>query len=323
MATAVEVQDTDKDEVHDLNELDSALETSQKADDSEDDSTKDSDDEKLNADDKKDDKVDADDKGDKDDKGAGDEEKDPVAERLATLEEEHKEMKQMLRASQRQVMIDRSKLDRIGKRPTRVAGDVLDEDDKEAVDDKEDELSDIEKLQSALSNVGEARGDILELMLDNMELKKGTEDVRDVCTKSNFADVFEVIAKHQTSEKGGVFEENLLRVELEVWSMKHPYKYMYGVIKEYHPDYTESDKDAADGDPAAVLKTKEAEKKAKIAADKKLKGVDAMSSIANMGGGDADSQSGWTAERIDKLPEDELSTVPEKVYELYLRDELK
>ena len=109
----------------------------------------------------------------------------------------------MLRASQRESMVNKSKLDRIAKRPAHKAGDdVLDDE----TDEKEEELSEVEKLQGALSHVEETRGDILELQLDNMELKKGTEDVREVCTKANFDDVFEVIAKHQTSEKGGAFE---------------------------------------------------------------------------------------------------------------------
>ena len=104
--------------------------------------------------------------------------------------------------------------------------------------------------------------------------------------------------------------------------MKSPYKYMYGVIKKYHPDYAESE-DTTDGDPAAILKKKEDAKKAEVAAKKKLEGVNAPGSIADLGGGDADSKSGWTAKRIDALPEDELDSVPEAVYTKYLRNELK
>jgi len=308
MATAkVEVQDTEE------NELDSALEASQTAEDVKDDiDSKDVDTEESDADA---DKVDADDKGADEDTKDSDK-SDPVAERMSKLEEDNKELKQMLRVQSRASKISEQKLTRIGKRAAKAGEDGFEETDP----DKEEEVSGLETLQNNLNAIGEARGDMFELMLDNMELREASSDARQVCTQNNFSDVFDVIARHQTEQSGGDFDENLLKVELQVWSMKNPYKYMYGVIKEYHPDYAKPEERTTEDDPAAVLKK---DKEADSAVKKKAKKVDAPGSIANMGGGDVDSKGGWTAARIDALPEDKLNTVPEAVYEKYLADELE
>jgi hypothetical protein len=91
---------------------------------------------------------------------------------------------------------------------------------------------------------------------------------------------------------------------------------MYGIIKEYHPRYASTEKE---GDKKKVATPPVEEKEVK----KEVKEPpDAPTSIASVGGSDADSKSGWTSKKIDELPEDELGNVPKDTYEKYLRGEL-
>ena len=90
--------------------------------------------------------------------------------------------------------------------------------------------------------------------------------------------------------------------------MPNPYKYMHGIIKKYHPRYAEPEE-------------KPLEEKVP-AEKKKVVPAEAPTSIASVGGGDQDTKSGWTAKRIDSMPEEELETVPAEVYGKYLRGEL-
>jgi hypothetical protein len=76
---------------------------------------------------------------------------------------------------------------------------------------------------------------------------------------------------------------------------------MYGKIKEVHPSF----KGAAEGKG----------KGAPVVAPGSVQGV-------HGGTGSADL-TGWTAAKIDGLPEDELTSVPKDVYAKYLRNELK
>ena len=56
--------------------------------------------------------------------------------------------------------------------------------------------------------------------------------------------------------------------------------------------------------------------------DKAL-GNKAASSIQDMGGSGGGTGGGWTADRIDRLSENELNKVPGDIYEKYLQGILK
>ena len=141
-----------------------------------------------------------------------------------------------------------------------------------------------------------------------MEVNPKYEDLAEVCSGRHFADIFENVATYR-SENGGVdFNTELVKVKAEIWSMPNPYKYMYDTIKEYHPDY-------------AAKKTDKTETPAAKDVIKEKPVVKAPASVASLGTGD-ETKSGWTAEKIDNLPEGKLHTVPKEVYKKWLAGEL-
>ena len=231
---------------------------------------------------------------------------------VKVLQEEIKDLRQMVRTSKRELTITQAKLERLGERPVRK--EARDEDDDE--DDEEDEgkkkgkekeesLSTVEELQGAIAHVGATKGAVLDVLLETMEQSSKYEDIREVCSRGNFDDIFEVIAAEATKD-GGNLDETLLEVELNVWNKSNPYKYMYDLIKKYHPTYAKKDDTAEPGD-----KDKGKEKTL----------AKAPGTIVDKGG-DSNLKSGWTAKRIDDLPEDELHTVPKEIYDKYMKSEL-
>ena len=228
------------------------------------------------------------------------------------LQEEMKDLRQMVRTSKRELTITQAKLERLGERPARK--EARDEDDLDDEDEgekkgkgkeKEESLSTVEELQGAIAHVGATKGAVLDVLLETMEQSSKYEDIREVCSRGNFDDIFEVIAAEATKD-GGNLDETLLEVELNVWNKSNPYKYMYDLIKKYHPTYAKKEGAAEPGDK------KKEEKKAP---------AKAPGTIADKGG-DSNLKSGWTAKRIDALPEDELHTVPKEIYDKYMKDEL-
>ena len=231
---------------------------------------------------------------------------------VKVLQEEVKDLRQMVRTSKRELTITQAKLERLGERPARKeARDEDDEDDedegKKKGKEKEESLSTVEELQGAISHVGATKGAVLDVLLETMEQNSKYQDIREVCSRGNFDDIFEVIAAEATKD-GGNLDETLLEVELNVWNKSNPYKYMYDLIKKYHPAYAKKEGTAEPGD-----------KKKEEGKDKTP--VKAPGTIADKGG-DSNLKSGWTAKRIDALPEDELHTVPKEIYERYMKDEL-
>ena len=228
---------------------------------------------------------------------------------VKVLQEEVKDLRQMVRTSKRELTITQAKLERLGERPARKeARDEDDEDDedegKRKGKEKEESLSTVEELQGAIAHVGATKGAALDILLETMEQNSKYEDIREVCSRGNFDDIFEVIAAEATKD-GGNLDETLLEVELNVWNKSNPYKYMYDLIKKYHPTYAKKEGAAEPGDKK---ETKAPVKAPGTIADK---------------GGDSNLKSGWTAKRIDALPEDELHTVPKEIYDKYMRDELE
>jgi len=210
--------------------------------------------------------------------------------------QEVKELRQMLRESKREMSAMKAQLSRTAQKP------VLNEDG----DEIPPELSRIELLQNEIGRLGAEKSAVLDVLVETMEMSPKYEDVRQVCTRAHFDDLFETAAVAVAKDSGKSYDEALLEVELSVWKMTNPYKYMYGMIKQHHPKFA-----AKPVQPAVQQKT--AVKPA----------PPAPSSLSGMGGGDGDIKSGWTSSRIDSMDIDELDKVPKDIYDKYLLGTLK
>jgi len=237
---------------------------------------------------------------------AAEEAKEKEPSEVDLLRDELKDLRQMLRTSKREQTQLQAKLERLGKRTVATEGDEeeLDEDGK-PVKKEEEPLSRLEELQQGIAQIGQERGASLDVLLETMEQNPKYTDVKEVCSRANFDDLFEAIASQIVEEKGGDINEVLLEVEFNTWNRANPYSYMYDLIKKYHPTYVKKETTAVpEGDKG-----------------KKKEPAKAPGSIAGLGG-DSDLKSGWTKAKIDALPEEELDTVPADIYDKYMRDQL-
>ena len=216
-------------------------------------------------------------------------------------DEEVRSLRTILREQKKELTLLKAQVQRADKKATA----ALDEDD-EAL---KDELSSVETLSAAIQQIGQERGAMLDLLADTMSETKKFSDVYDVCSKENFNDMFDAVGQEISQQERIPLEEAVLKAELTIWNQPNPYKYMYRMIKEYHPKYAK----AEEKEEPLVPKPGEGKKK---------KVAEAPASIAGIGGGDT-SKSGWTAARIDALPEDELGTVPTDIYKKYMSGALK
>ena len=229
---------------------------------------------------------------------AGDADDDP----LAQMKADQDELRQMLRVSRRENAAMKAKLDRLGAKPN---SDEEEFDEDGNAIEKKVELSRIEELQQTLQHINETRGASLEVLATQMAETKQYADIADVCSRHNMDDVIEAAANALVEQNGGDINELVLELEASIWSKQNPYKYLYDLVKTYHPKYQKAD----DGKTSDKGK-KSTEKTA--------------SSIQDMGGtGDSSSgKGGWTADKIDAMPEDELGKVPADIYDKYLAGEL-
>ena len=211
------------------------------------------------------------------------------------------ELRQFIREQRKELAAMKAKLGRVKEK-----GEVDDEGNTVVT------YTPLENLQIELHNVAIKRSDALVDMVELMELNPKFEDVKEVCTKSNFDDIFEMAATTISRNENRDFNEVLIQLELEVWKKANPYKYMYGIIKENHPKY--KGKEAPK--PAATTKPPETAKKV-------LEAKEAPGSIAALGAGDNLSSGVWTAAKIDDLEENELHQVPKDVYQKYMMGKLK
>jgi len=139
----------------------------------------------------------------------------------------------------------------------------------------------------------------LETILEMTRLSNKFEDVDSVVSQGNFDAAIDLMAAEYAQKNGVTVNEAVVAVEGWVWSMTNPYRFMYEKIKEVHPSF----------------KTKE---------QGKITPVEAPGSIQSIhGGAGSGDLTGWTAAKIDGLPEDKLPSVPKDVYAKYLRNELK
>lgn len=241
----------------------------------------------------------------------GEEEKD--AEDGKTTEEESSlnkadevsELRGILREQKRTISLLSAKQDRVDKRTSK----VIDEETGEEKD-IEEKLTPLETKMEERAELGNQRGASLEIMLEQMSDTKKWSDVKTVVTDDRVNQIIDTIAAHITKEKGGDLEENRLDTELAIWSTANPYKDMYDLIKEHHPDYIKEE----GKEETKETKTDSTEK------DKDKKPAKTNASIGDIKGGS--EKTGWTAAKIDGMDEMDLRTVPRDVYARYLRGEL-
>lgn len=220
------------------------------------------------------------------------------------------ELQQIIRAQARDIHILKNQVSQLKERAqTPDAGDDDLDLDGKPVKPPGFEPSEVEQLQTELTDLGRTKGPMLDTLVNMMKYNEQYQDVEQVCTAANFATMFDMMGQELARQNKSDPVVETLRAEVSVWSMANPYEYMYGVIKKYHPSYANQNVTAAP--PGGKNKPSKKET------------PEAPNSIAAMGGSDGGGdKSGWSAERIDNLPEDELSTVPEDVYQKYLRGEL-
>lgn len=230
-----------------------------------------------------------------------------------SLTEQNRELRQLLRAQKRDLTIMQEKLARVEKRSAAATKQV----DKEVGDDYEslfgtegkeetamtEELSPVEILQQELNSIAKVKGPILEVLIETMEMNPKYPDIREVCSQSNFQDMFDTVGEAVAQKEGKDPGIAAMEVETAVWKMPNPYKYMYDLIKKYHPRYAGKE-EKVEATPAKAPTAKQA-----------------PTSLANVPGKTAGKNT-WTAARIDELDEMELDTVPPEIYDKYLRGEL-
>ena len=207
-----------------------------------------------------------------------------VEEILAQRESENKELRVLLRD---------------GKRATDELTQRIEA--SEAALDKAGLITEEEKQAAADQQTGfDARKRELDNILESTRLSRKYEDVDTVVSQANFDSVIDVMAGEYAVKNGVSQEAAVEAVEGWVWSLTNPYRFMYEKIKEVHPSYN-----------------KGGEGKEKLPSN-------APGSIQDVHGGAGSADlTGWTAAKIDGLPEDKLSTVPGDIYAKYLQNELK
>lgn len=206
-------------------------------------------------------------------------------EQLATRDSEIKELRQLLREGKRSMDALQGRVDSSDAALDK-AGMISDDDKKAAADQQK---------------VVENRERELDTILEMTRLNPGFADVDTVVSQANFDDMIEAMAKDYAVQSGVGVREATAEVEGWVWSKVNPYRYMYEQIKLHHPAYAKGAANAAAGQGP----------------------VNAPSSIQGMDGGAGSNLVGWTAAKIDTMPEDEINKVPRDVYAKYLRNELK
>ncbi len=234
--------------------------------------------------------------------------KEPAEKPAYTADDEVRDLRTMLRSSKRDMAAMKGKLEKLEKGQPPVV-----DDDGNVI---EPEPTKIEELQQTMVTLREMKGPSLDTLVEAMSFTEPYKDITEVCTRENFDDILEAISEQVATEQRRDVNEVLLEAELSVWSLPNPYKYMYKLIKEYHPKYAEPE---GDGEKPSEKDTGGEPKTPKPKEPPKAPG-----SIANLGGGGSGGvkASGWSAERIDNMEEDELNKVPAEIYQKYLRGEL-
>lgn len=179
------------------------------------------------------------------------------------------------------------------------------EDEKETKEQEELAQLEYAKRVSLLNNI-----------LEVMRVNPKYEDIDDVVSQRHFDDMVSALARYHVSQHGGKVADVESEVEREIWSLSNPYKYMYDMIKKYHPGYAEKPSTAKAGEPAAAAKKED------TVANETRNFKEQILSLQDLPGGGSKDGGGWTAAKIDAMEELELSKVPAEIYAKYMRGEL-
>lgn len=235
---------------------------------------------------------------------------------------ENAELRSMLRAQKVQLDTLNAKLSRIDSTVTAskakpASDDGIFGEPAAAAKEEPAALSTVEQLQNDLTELYNSRSDRLQEIAEVMVLNPKYEDLYDVCNKENFEYIVHAVADNVSKTEGVSNTEALLLVETAIWRKPNPYKYMYDVIKTYHPQYagkTAGKEEANAGNKASVASVKNV-------VEGKLPVVNPPGTIVDAGTSGADG--GWTSARIDALSESELDQVPPDIYTRYMANELQ
>ena len=230
---------------------------------------------------------------------------------LLTIAEQNKELRQILRAQKKDLTVMKSKLSRLEKKSaaTKDDSDLFGEEETDSTETED--VSEFEHIQQQITALSTEKGAVLNTLVEAMEMNPTYADIKEVCSQANFNDMFDAVGEAVAEKEGKDSVVAALEAELAVWRMPNPYKYMYDLIKKYHPSYIATEKKPADTKPDTTP--------GKTA--KELIPAKAPTSLATVPGSTEPSNA-WTAERIDAMPEDELDAVPKDVYDKYLAGEL-
>ena len=171
----------------------------------------------------------------------------------------------------------------------------------------------IVKLQREVGDLLARNKGMHEEFLDMMRYTEAFKDVDSVCTPERVADIIDMASARLAKEHNILPAVAELSVQRSLYSMTSPYKYLYNLIKGYHPDFKKPAQEAKPPEPKTPA--------APAAPAKTPTPANAPSSVVAVPK-DTKMATGWTAARIDALDEDELSKVPSDVYEKYMRNEL-
>ena len=232
---------------------------------------------------------------------------DATADKQYEYSEEESVLRAQLRAQAKKTALIEAKLDTLARQQKANA-----EAEEANEDAKQVEPSSLEAHQAKLNDIAQNRGDVIADMLELMLINPKYEDVESVCSKTNLDETIETLARAQVSKEGGDLVETMMAMEVDIWSQRNPYSYMYGLIKDVHPRYkvAESTKTGDKQDTSDGGKQTKAPAKAPLSA----------ADLSRGGGGKNLGE--WTADKIDNLAEEELNSVPADVYDKYLRGDL-
>jgi len=233
-------------------------------------------------------------------------------------DEEVRELRELTRSQKIQLDRVQREYERVNKLLKEKG--LIDEDDEKARKDADDTARAVYDQRVAVL------GDMLEVMKVNPKY----EDVEEVVSQRNFDDMVTAMAKFHVSKNGGDLSEVMTEVEREIWALPNPYKYMYDMVKKFHPAYVQPKEkasiikevqEALGQKPDSDGKGKESEKGKVETKGAKIK--DQVPSLQDLPGAGGKDGGGWTSARIDAMDEEDLHTVPRDIYEKYLAGALQ
>lgn len=223
-------------------------------------------------------------------------------------EKELSELRALAREQKRELTVMKETVERMNKVQQGEVGDTT-----------HTEPGELEKLQAEILSVKQERSSFLTESKALMEINPKFEDIDSVITTRRVSDIIELAAAALAPKYSKDEVTMSLIIEKNIWSMPNPYKYLYELIKDNHPDFSKKE--------VAVEKKEGEEKKEVVTKHPDSKVTDkpttvitptAISSVTS----GTQNNGGWTSARIDDLPESELSKVPKDVYAAYLAGEL-